>query len=248
MIRGVEFHDLIKNVFHDVRGHLRSEQLQVNCPKCQERAGLSEPDGKFNLEVNTSKRVFQCWKCDPQFSGSIGKLIKYFGTHIDYELYKSMASSYHDYVYLEDEDEFLPTFLPYKFIPFSEMDKNNEEHLEAHSYLLLNRGLTNEIINNFKLGFCIEGKYRKRVIIPSYDKNGKVNYFVARSYEKGNKKPYDNPKQNKNLIFNEYFINFDSLVFLVEGVFDMFTLPNSIPLLGKKINETLFFILKEKKT
>lgn len=247
MIRGVEFHDLIKNIFNDVKGVSKSEQLQVNCPRCQERAGSSEPDGKFNLEINTSKRVFQCWKCEPQFSGSLGKLIKDYGSHIDYEIYKSMASSFHDYERIEDDEDFKPLFLPYKYIPFSEMDGENEEHLEAHKYLLLNRGLTNQLIEKYKLGFCVEGKYRKRIIIPSYDRNGGVNYFVARSFEKETKRPYDNPKHNKNLIFNEYFINFDSLVFLVEGVFDMFALPNSIPLLGKKINEALYFKLKEKK-
>lgn len=247
MIRGVEFHDIIKNIFHEVRGHLTSEQLQVNCPKCQDKLGLDSPDGKFNLEINTSKRVFQCWKCDPQFSGSLGKLIRLQGSAIDYELYKSMASSFNDYQSEEEDDEsFTPLFLPYKFIPFSEMDKTNEDHLEAHRYLILERGLTNEIINKFRLGFCVEGKYRKRIIIPSYDKNGRVNYFVARSYI-GHKKPYDNPKQNKNLIFNEYFINFDSLVFLAEGVFEMFAIPNTTPMLGKKISENLFFKLKEKK-
>ena len=60
MIRGQEFHSIIENVFGDVQGLMQSEQIQVNCPQCQEREGLSEPDGKFNLEINTGKRMFRC--------------------------------------------------------------------------------------------------------------------------------------------------------------------------------------------
>ncbi len=249
MIAGREFHELIKNVFQDVNGFLELEQIQVNCPRCQEKDGLPEPDGKFNLEINTQKRVFKCWKCDnPPFSGTLGKLIRTFGTRIDYDLYQSFAGSFYDYTESEDEDNYVPIFLPYKFIPFSDMDKNNTDHFNAYNYLILERGISAEKIKKFRLGFCTEGKYANRIIIPSFDVNGNVDYFVARSYFKHSKKPYDNPKHNKkNLIFNEKFINYDSVVFLVEGVFDMFVLPNAIPLLGKQINDGLFFRLKEKK-
>ena len=62
MVRGQEFHAIIQNVFGEVNGLQISEQLQVNCPYCQEREGLAYPDGKFNLEINTAKRKFRCWK------------------------------------------------------------------------------------------------------------------------------------------------------------------------------------------
>ena len=63
MIKGQEFHAIIQNIFGDVHGYMQTEQLQVNCPRCQEREGLSYPDGKYNLEINTGKRMFRCWKC-----------------------------------------------------------------------------------------------------------------------------------------------------------------------------------------
>lgn len=80
-VRGQEFHSIIQNVFGEVRGLHVSEQLQVNCPMCMERDGLSHPDGKFNLEISTgNKRVFRCWRCeDPKFSGSLRRLIRDFG-------------------------------------------------------------------------------------------------------------------------------------------------------------------------
>jgi hypothetical protein len=253
MVRGQEFHAIIQNVFGDVQGLQVSEQVQINCPHCQEREGLAYPDGKFNLEINTARRVFRCWKCDdPKFSGSLGKLIREFGTSIDYDLYKSYASIYVDYSFEEDEEkEYVAVKLPEEMILFSEMDATNCEHFEAYNYMINDRMISRDIILKFRLGFCTTGKYEKRIIVPSYDKNGQVNYFVARNYDIANKKkkPYDNPKSDKDrIIFNEGLINWDSTVYLVEGAFEMLSFPvNITPMLGKTISTTLFFKLKELK-
>jgi len=253
MIRGQEFHSIIQNVFDDVKGINVSEQLQVCCPRCQEREGLSYPDGKFNLEINTAKRMFRCWKCeDPKFSGSLGKLIRLFGSHIDYEIYKSYVGSIQDYVFDDEDDELIQVKLPDNMILFSQMEVNNLEHFEAYNYLVNERKISREIILKYRLGFCTTGKYKKRIIIPSYDISGGINYFVGRNY--GSKtidgiriSPYLNPKADKDkIIFNEGLINWDSTVYLVEGVFDMLSVPvNSIPLLGKTISITLFNKLNE---
>jgi len=255
IIRGQEFHTIIQNIFGDVNGYLQSEQLQVNCPRCQEREGLSHPDGKFNLEINTSKRVFRCWKCDePRFNGSLGKLIRIFGSKIDYDLYKSYAKIYNDFIYNEEEEiEYVQVNLPEEMILFSEMESGNLEHFEAYNYLINERKISRDIILKYRLGFCITGKYAKRIIIPSYDKNGDVNYFIGRYY--GNDKyikekiPYLNPRADKDkIIFNEGLVNWDSTVYLVEGGFDVLSFPvNSIPLLGKTISTTLFLKLQELK-
>ncbi|MFA5366407.1 MAG: hypothetical protein WC333_00590 [Dehalococcoidia bacterium] len=250
MIRGEEFHSIIQNIFEDVNGYLESEQVQVNCPRCQEREGLHQPDEKFNLEINTAKRVFRCWKCDePKFSGSLGRLIRMFGSDADYEIYKSYASIYgDDYSWEEDEKEYVPVQLPEEMIYFSQMEGGNSEHFEAYSYMVLDRMIDKSIILKYRLGFCTTGKYAKRIIIPSYDANGEVNYFVARTYDRKVKKgKYDNPKSNKDaIIFNEGFVNWDSTVYLVEGVFEMFSFPvNCIPMLGKTLSLTLFRKLKE---
>ena len=254
-IRGQEFHAIIENIFGDVKGLKVSEQLQVNCPRCQEREGLAYPDGKFNLEINTARRKFRCWKCDePRFSGSLGKLIWTFGTSIDYDLYKSYASIYPEYEGYEDEEdekEYVAVKLPEEMILFSEMDALDTEHFEAYNYLINDRMISRDIILRYRLGFCTKGKYEKRIIIPSYDKNGNVNYFVGRNYDVADKKkhPYDNPKSDKDkIIFNEGFVNWDSTVYLVEGAFEMLSFPvNIIPMLGKTISTTLFFKLKELK-
>lgn len=254
MVRGQEFHSIIQNIFEDVNGYLSSEQLQVNCPRCQELDGLSHPDGSYNLEINTAKRVFRCWKCDePRFSGSLGRLIRTLGSDIDYDMYKSYAGIFQDYVYDEDEKEYVAVKLPEEMILFSQMDVSNPEHFEAYNYLVNERKISRDIILNYRLGFCTTGKYAKRIIIPSYDNEGEPNYFVGRYYGLDlrirKKMPYLNPVADKDMIiFNEGLVNWDSTVYLVEGAFEMLSFPvNIIPMLGKTLSTTLFMKLKEMK-
>lgn len=254
MVKGQEFHAIIQNIFGDVNGYLQSEQLQVNCPRCQEREGLSYPDGKFNLEINTGKRMFRCWKCDePKFSGSLGRLVRTFGSRVDYEMYKSYAGIFQDFVFDEEEKEYVQVKLPEEMISFSQMDVTNPEHFEAYNYLVNERKISRDIILRYRLGFCTTGKYAKRIIIPSFDANGEVNYFVGRYYgtdPKIKKKiPYLNPHADKDvIIFNEGLVNWDSTVYLVEGAFEMLSFPvNIIPMLGKTLSTTLFLKLQELK-
>lgn len=58
---------------------------------------------------------------------------------------------------------------------------------------------------------------------------------------------YKNPEAPKELlIFNESRIDWKEDIWIVEGVFDGFFVPNSIPLLGKYINDNLWTVLYEK--
>lgn len=248
-IRGNEFHSIIQNIFGEVKGLNVTDQLQVDCPRCAELLGYS--DGKFNLEINTAKRLFRCWRCDsPSFSGSLKRLIRLYGSETDYQLYKSYSLNFQDYYEYEDEEiEYVQVHLPEEMVLFSQMDEENPEHFEAYNYILLERKISRDIIFKYRLGFCTTGKYAKRIIIPSYDKNGELNYFIGRSYDPKEKKmKYKNPPVDKNkIIFNEGLINWDSTVFLVEGVFDAFSIINAIPLLGKTLSNTLYLKLQELK-
>jgi hypothetical protein len=249
MVRGREFHPIIERIFGDVNGYLESEQIQVNCPKCQQREGLSKPDDRFNLEINTAKRIFRCWKCDfPKFSGSLGKLIRMYGTHVDYELYKDYAG---DFIIYDDEknEEIAFVELPKEFISFKNMNEFDILHTEAYKYMLLERKISKEILYRYNVGFAVDGRYEGRIIIPSYNEGGDLNYFLARAFRRGMKPPYLNPKLDKNkIIFNEGLINWDSTVYIVEGIFEVFSFPvNTVPMLGKTISNKMFLKLNEKK-
>lgn len=111
-------------------------------------------------------------------------------------------------------------------------------YLNAIKYLK-NRDITGYDIIRYQMGYTMEGSYAGRIIIPSYDSDNKLNYFLARSfYESGLK--YKNPPVSKNVIVFENQINWSLPLVLVEGVFDAIAVRrNSIPLLGKFVPRKL---------
>lgn len=230
-------------------------QYQFPCPHCIEKYGYQEAR-KYNLEVSFTKGgVFQCWKCnsegDDLMHGSIKKLIKVFGNEKllneyfsiiksikDSELYKLSFIDF-DKTIIERETLKLPS--SFKF--FKKDGKNNKGALKY----LQNRGIGWDIIEKYNLGYTEREEENKkgsyRIIIPSYDALGELNYWVGRDYlPKSDKFPsrlkYDNPKvEKKSIIFNEDKIQWDADITLVEGTFDHIVVPNSIPLLGKSLTK-----------
>jgi DNA primase len=86
----------------------------------------------------------------------------------------------------------------------------------------------------------VKGDFAYRIIVPSYNAEGQLNYFVARSWT-NKKMKYKNPTAQKDeIIFNEGLIDWNKDIFLVEGVFDSFFLENPIVMLGKKMSRLLF--------
>jgi DNA primase len=242
MVTGLK--DLLGMVFGDVR-QSSNTQFQVNCPNCTKQNNYV-PDGKYNFEVSTTKELCKCWKCG--YGGTIDSIIKRNSKSVDYEFYKdllfsnNMSNLKNRYKNNDEEDDDIITLqLPDEYIPFSKMDDFDPKHIQAYDYLRLDRRISNDLIEKFNIGFCTYGKFRNRIIIPSYDSFGAINYFIARSFVIG-QIPYKNPQADKtSIIFNEYNINWDFTLYLVEGAFELLTVPyNTTPILGKKISYNLF--------
>ena len=112
---------------------------------------------------------------------------------------------------------------------------------------LKGRGITMDIIEKYQIGFCDKGTHSGRIVIPSFDIDGELNYYIARSWDSHSKSKYKNPEAQKDIIiFNENLIDWKKDIFLVEGAFDSIFLDNSIPMLGKHLSQHLFQTLYEK--
>jgi DNA primase len=132
--------------------------------------------------------------------------------------------------------------LPKEFISLTDIVENKIATIESKHAIkfLRKRGITPEDIIKYNIGFCNDGPYKERVIIPSYDENGIVNYFIARTYKDGPTKYKNPPADAKSVIGWELYINWDAPIILVEGMFDALTIKrNVIPLFGKIIHEKL---------
>jgi DNA primase len=100
------------------------------------------------------------------------------------------------------------------------------------------RGLRLRDFWKFKLGTCTAGRYRRRLIIPSFNISGELNYFVARSIDDVKMK-YLNAKIPKtDIIFNEINIDWSEELTLVEGPMDLIKCgDNTACLLGSHFSE-----------
>ena len=130
--------------------------------------------------------------------------------------------------------------LPKEYKKFEDINPLHIPRKEAFNYLK-KRGISQEIIDKYQIGLCVEGEYSGRIIVPSFNKKGELNFFVSRSWDTKSKLKYKNPEAAKDfLIFNESLIDFKKDIYIVEGVFDSFFLDNSIALLGKFINDNMW--------
>jgi len=114
-------------------------------------------------------------------------------------------------------------------------------------YYLSKRGITYKDILKYNIGYCDQGLYTNRIIIPSYDDNGQLNFFVGRDIFESKMK-YRNSPTSKDVVGFELFINWDEPIVLCEGPFDAIAVKrNAIPLFGKTILSNLKRKIIEKK-
>lgn len=207
-----------------------------HCPFCNHH--------KPKLEINTftdekKENPWHCWVCNTK-----GKTIR--------SLFKSLKISGQKMEQLDTiivpgkrpEIKYEAVSLPREFIAFDQidtLDKLGQIKAKHAVSFLKKRGITSSQVKKYNIGFCLEGEYSDRIIIPSYDADGNLNYFMARAFEEDISRKYKNPAvQNKNIIGLEYFINWEAPIVLVEGIFDALTIQrNVIPLFGKTLSEAL---------
>jgi len=236
--------DILEDFLGDPRKHNEGKsQIGFDCPMCSAEKGIDN-DGKGNLEVNYEKGVYKCWACWDRnnMHGGLSWLIKKYGSKQNYKDYLLVAPKY---IRKDKDIEEIPKVLefPEGFKKFSKSTPKDTKYAEAYSYVK-KRGLTDDILDKYDIGFTADGDFANRIIIPSYNTLGELNYFIARAFE-WSKLKYRNPDAKKEItIFNEKLINWDSTIYLVEGAFDHIVTPNSIPLLGKFISDTLFYELQ----
>ena len=211
--------------------HYSGDEYLFYCPKCNHH--------KRKLSANLKIDKFKCWICE--FAGStIYRLIRRYGSHGQKKEWENLTGrvdlTEFETLFLQEESEPGQKLrLPENFVSLT----NREQSLAsspAKKYLK-DRGVTKKDILYWKIGYCTSGEYSGRVIVPSFNNDGYVNYFVGRAYNSSWKK-YKNPAVSKDVIFNSLYINWEEDVSIVEGVFDAIVAgPNSIPILGSTLKE-----------
>jgi DNA primase len=221
-----ERYQIIKDIFVDVTFNKSKDEALIFCPKHEHR--------KKKLSINVNKNKFQCWVCG--YSGNIKKLLSEHAQHKDKIRYLKTLGIKIESQDLEKTEIELPR--EYKFILSSEKTPSCEA---AKRFIFNDLKLSVlEVLQN-KIGFCEDGPYSGRIIFPSFDRSGKLNYFTTRRFDGGTYKKYLNCEKSKSsIVFNELFIDWRKPIIIVEGVksyIKHFSIGNIVPILGSSLYE-----------
>lgn len=210
-------------------------QALYYCYKCRHYKKKLE----ICLEDGSKFGIFNCWTC-----GWSGNLITLLRSH------NSPQSCFDKLHFLTKDIRLIrrksrklvstDVSLPPEFIPLSINNYACVEYRNVIAYLK-KRKITPIDILRHNIGYCKTGEYEYRIIVPSYDASGKLNFFIGREYYNAEGViPYQKPDVSMNIVGFESFINYNESINIVEGCFDAFAVRNNaIPLFGKIISSKL---------
>ena len=223
-----------RKIITDILGHYRrvGDEHLYHCPYCNHH--------KKKMSINFKNGYFKCWVCDTR-GKNIYRIVRKFGTYEQrqkwLELDGRLDLSEFDKIFaaLNNEETVQTIDLPEEFV--SLCNKHLPRKSKRAFDYLYDRGLTQKDIFRWKVGYCDKGRNSGRIVIPSFNNAGNVNYYISRSFV-GHQRRYLNPPCDRDIIFNELYIDWDEPVTLVEGVFDAIVAgENSIPILGSTLRE-----------
>lgn len=197
---------------------------------------------KKKLSINIEKDVFKCWVCDYK-GNSVRRVVRSHGSYSNLKAWDKLVG----HVELSEFDTLMNeklfgkaeevkqlVNLPPEFISLtsSNLPKSSIPALN----FLHKRGVSKSDILRWKIGYCPSGDYEGRVVVPSFNLQGGVDYFIARSYS-GDWRKYLAPPASRDLVFNDLYVDWDSDLTIVEGVFDAIVAGNAVPILGTALRE-----------
>ena len=210
----------------------KGKEALFKCPNCNHR--------KRKLSISTEKWAYKCWTCNFH-----GRNLKRMLEEIGYEhLAPQLITQSEDELTEQDRAiDLLKRHLgmysvEQTVLKLPEEFKNLVDYYnkDAMEYLT-NRGITEQDIIDYRIGYCDNGLYSGRVIFPSFDESGELNMYVGRTYS-GSYMRYMNPIVKYNqFIFNEFDVDWSNRIVVVEGIYDAIACGrNSIPLCGSLLS------------
>lgn len=213
-------------------GKYTRQGIKFCCPK-----GCDVSQSKFNLEVNLDKNsskylMFHAWCC--HYKGHLRFLLNEYSIDNSWMNHKELWNNrVND---LNKHETKLEKELP-RTIPYYLSDKVSfylNETRKLHDIILQERGVL----------YCYSenDSFYNNIIFPFYEDNR----FIGFSTHNLKTKKYSN-QRDLNFVPYKDFININYPIIITEGIYDSFSVPNAIPMLGTKPSEALLRFSKDKK-
>lgn len=215
------------------------KNISVVCPSC--RSNSKNSSKKRKLAISLDNGVYHCWVCEIK-GRNVAIPARKFLKISSQEMTEIVTTFDIKQKEKEDEEEIVIN-LPKDFKML--FNENNRYGTVAKNYLK-GRGLSWNDLIKYKIGISDNYEFINRIIIPSHDVNLKLNFYLSRSIDHEAFLKYKNCLvKRKDIIFNEYFIDWSKPLTLVEGVFDAIKVEgNVVPMLGSWIDENYYLFQK----
>lgn len=244
-----EIKEFIQKTFGDFYNAGKGN-IQTVCPICKKNKGPNYSNKKLAVKIDEESHLTKCWVCGYK-SRNLYHLVKKFHynyaneyvqkflnkrliglnvSHEDYDGNNSVIDLYDAQLDSDiDSESNEELTLPEGFNLLATAPSNNTYSNNIKKYLVENRGIPAEDLDRilwyWKLGYTDfeNEEYRGRIILPSFDKAGKVNFYTGRHLSDNRRPKYKNTnKAHKSaIVFNEINIDWSEELTLVEGPFDL---------------------------
>jgi DNA primase len=229
--------DFIERCFGSAKLTNAGLNANVCCPVCNET-------DKKKLAIRTDNWLTKCWVCGYKAKTIYGLLKRYKPLYAEEFISQFNAASLvsdaeENAIKKELELLQLPTGFQLLAEWWHDLD-DAPTHVRQATKYLKDRGLTERDFWYFKFGVTeLDKSYINRIIVPSHDLEGNLNFFTARTFKSYVKPKYFNPRfRRETVVFNEINIDWDEELTIVEGPFDMFKVnDNATCLLGKELTK-----------
>ena len=223
----------IESVFGSGRMSARAENIAVQCPECK-----GSDKAKKKLSIRLDDDLNHCWVCGWSSCNLLALLLKHANRE-DVEVYKRTFLP-HANKKKEDGSELAIPLIPRGFKSLYCHFESNDPDIKAVLKYVVNRGISKRDTAYFLLGVSDEYEFKRRVVMPSFDADGRLNFVTTRAINDETRPRYVNSKNSKSeIVFNELKIDWTKELTIVEGPFDLMKCPeNSTCLLGSELNES----------
>jgi len=203
-------------------------EFKVVCPKCGDK---SRPD-KRKLCIRLDNDLYHCWVCDLK-GRSVSRLIR----KVKPTLAASYQSQFGQVKFQEHQEDFVKCELPDGFrLVMNNLYDPDAKRVRRYAHT---RGITDSELWRFRVGYSPQ--MRRRMILPSFDEEGNLNYWTARRCDSNPDWRYLNAKVPKTqFVVGELDLDWSAEeIVLVEGPTDLIkcSLLNATCLLGSTLSE-----------
>lgn len=207
------------------------------CPICAKQGS-----SKKKLSIRLDDGRYHCWVCGSKGRSVIQLIKKYHPSFVDEaKKYFKIKGKGFDLFGEEDATESPEekVEVPENFRLLGTLLDSKNPDVRATIQYCASRGLGLRDLWYYKLGISNEARFNRRVIIPSFDDAGVINFYSGRSIDKVRRMKYLNASIRKTkIIFNEINIDWSKELALVEGPFDLMKCnENSTCLLGSQLSK-----------